>query len=251
MSDHAEAAEPGAGETSPLRHLLALQDEDVHGDQLAYRRRHLPEQAALDAVDGRLEALAASARAVEQRRAELAEREAELERQTAEVVSRIAAIEERSRSGAAASYRDQEAMATEVASLARRRSELEEQELEILEQSEPLDAELASLAADRRELDEQARAASAALAAASAQVDGELAVSGARRRSLTAAVPPVLLDEYERLRARLDGVGVARLVRGACSGCHLTLPATEIDRLRRAPAGTVAHCDQCGRILVP
>ena len=36
----------------------------------------------------------------------------------------------------------------------------------------------------------------------------------------------------------------------SCSGCHLTLPATEIDRIKKAPPDAFFTCDQCGRILV-
>jgi uncharacterized protein len=60
-----------------------------------------------------------------------------------------------------------------------------------------------------------------------------------------------LLATYERLRARLGGVGVARLVGTHCDGCHLTLSAVELDRVRHLPDGEVYTCEQCGRILVP
>jgi hypothetical protein len=46
-------------------------------------------------------------------------------------------------------------------------------------------------------------------------------------------------------------VGAARLVGTTCQGCHLTIPATEVDRIRKAPKGTVEYCDNCGAILVP
>ena len=55
---------------------------------------------------------------------------------------------------------------------------------------------------------------------------------------------------YERLRAKLGGVGAARLVGPRCSGCHLTLPATELDRLRKGSPDALVFCDQCGRILI-
>ena len=90
----------------------------------------------------------------------------------------------------------------------------------------------------------------AALGSAEAAVDTELATIAIRRADLAAEVPTELLDEYERLRVRLDGVGVARLVNASCSGCHLALSATELDHSRHAPAGEVVHCAQCGRILV-
>jgi predicted nucleic acid-binding Zn-ribbon protein len=45
-------------------------------------------------------------------------------------------------------------------------------------------------------------------------------------------------------------VGAARVVGSSCGGCHLTLPATELDRIRRAEPDALVTCDQCGRILV-
>ena len=49
---------------------------------------------------------------------------------------------------------------------------------------------------------------------------------------------------------RFDGVAVARLVGSHCDGCHLTLPAMELDRIRHLPEGELVTCEQCGRILV-
>ena len=68
---------------------------------------------------------------------------------------------------------------------------------------------------------------------------------------LAARVAPELAASYERLRAKLGGIGAAHLVGGACSGCHLQLPAGELHRLRHATPDSVVYCDQCGRILVP
>ncbi|MDQ1445435.1 MAG: C4-type zinc ribbon domain, partial [Acidimicrobiaceae bacterium] len=44
--------------------------------------------------------------------------------------------------------------------------------------------------------------------------------------------------------------GAAKLVGSNCSGCHLSLPATELDRIRHGSPDQVVFCDQCGRILV-
>jgi len=61
-----------------------------------------------------------------------------------------------------------------------------------------------------------------------------------------------MLALYERCRSiAASGIGAARLVGHTCQGCHLTIPATEVDALRKSPPGTVAHCDNCGAILVP
>ncbi len=64
-------------------------------------------------------------------------------------------------------------------------------------------------------------------------------------------MPDNLLATYERLRTRLGGIGVARLVGNHCDGCHLALSAVELDHVRHLPEGEVYTCEQCSRILVP
>ncbi|MHB8671421.1 MAG: zinc ribbon domain-containing protein, partial [Acidimicrobiales bacterium] len=90
----------------------------------------------------------------------------------------------------------------------------------------------------------------AAIAEASVELELELEAQVAARAAAAHGIPAALIERYEALRARLDGVGAARLVHGTCSGCHLALPATELDRLRRQPPDAVVFCEQCGRILV-
>jgi predicted nucleic acid-binding Zn-ribbon protein len=36
-----------------------------------------------------------------------------------------------------------------------------------------------------------------------------------------------------------------------CQACHLSIPSTEAERIRRAAGNEVAYCDNCGAILVP
>ena len=62
----------------------------------------------------------------------------------------------------------------------------------------------------------------------------------------------ILVALYERCRRNAPGgVGAARLVGLTCQGCHLTIPSTEAERIRKSAEGTVAHCDNCGCILIP
>jgi predicted nucleic acid-binding Zn-ribbon protein len=63
-------------------------------------------------------------------------------------------------------------------------------------------------------------------------------------------LPADLAATYERLRSQLGGIGAAKLVGSSCGGCHLALPATELDRIRHAAPDALVYCDQCGRILV-
>lgn len=62
-------------------------------------------------------------------------------------------------------------------------------------------------------------------------------------------VPPGELVLYDQLLFRRHGVAIARVERGVCLACHITLPLKEASRLRRADA--LVTCGNCGRILIP
>jgi predicted nucleic acid-binding Zn-ribbon protein len=238
----------GAG---PLRVLLDVQAHDLALDRLAYRLRELPERARVEELNRRRAALGQRLDALEATRSELARRQEELEGHVQALVDRIGVIEARLRSGAVGSFRDQEAMATETQSLDHQRRAYEDRELEIMEELEPVEAELASLASELEAVTAEQASAASQLAEAEASIAAERAEVVAERAPLAAGLPADLSATYERLRAKLGGIGAAKLVDGTCSGCHLRLPSRERDRVVHAPPGTVFYCDQCGRILVP
>jgi predicted nucleic acid-binding Zn-ribbon protein len=152
--------------------------------------------------------------------------------------------------GQVSAARDLQAMDDEVKHLKRHISELEDREIEIMEALEPLDNELATAEADRTALRQDRERLRGAIAVAVETIDADTAAQGQARLAAAATVPPDLLARYEKLRTALAGTGAARLVGASCSGCHLTLPAMEMDRIRKAPPDEVITCDQCGRILV-
>lgn len=234
---------------SDLEALLALQDLDVRLQQLRHRRANLPERQALAAADAALAALQAEHDVLEEDRSRLAGQRDALDDEAGATRSRIAAIEDRLRSAAAGSFRDQEAMATEVAALVRRREEIEDHELSVMEELEPVELALGELAARRRSLAGDRLAASEAYRVSATAAEEELAAAEAARGPVAAGLEPGLLATYERLAERLGGVAVARVVHGTCDGCRLSLSATELDHLRHA-GSALAHCEQCGRILV-
>ena len=180
----------------------------------------------------------------------LAGRQSELENEVTAARDRVAVIEKRMYSGEVSASRDLQAMADEVAGLRGRVSRLEDVELEVMEEREPVDALVVQLGAELAARTDRISHIEDELRHAEADLVAEEAAHAERRAALAASVPPELMERYERLRSRLGGVGVARLVNGACGGCHLALPATELDRLRKAPDDAVVTCEQCGRILV-
>jgi len=233
-----------------LHALLAVQDLDTQGDQLRHRRAHLPERARLDEVTTELAAIETGGAEVSARRDELLRHQAELEAELADVERRMTELDRRMRSGLVTAPRDLQAMAGQIESMKRRRSDLEDAELEVMEALDPLEAQVTALQERWAVLDAEAGTLRVAVAEVEAAIDGELATVVAARQAAAAPLPPGLMATYERLRQRLGGVGAAPLVGSSCGGCHLTLSAGDLDRLRRLPPDTVATCEQCGRILV-
>ncbi len=233
-----------------LEALLVVQDHDTAIEQLRHRHRVMPERAALQDVEARQRSLAAQRAEVAQRRDEVAGRQAGLEGTIATSEARIAQIDARMYSGQVTASRDLQAMAGEIESIKQRVSTLEDAALEAMDEREPLDEEVDALDSRARDLAAEAERLRAAIAVNEEALGRELAQEQEARAEAAGSVPPELLTTYEKLRARLGGVGAARLEHATCMGCRLRLPASELDRLRREPPDALVFCDQCGRILV-
>lgn len=233
-----------------LQALLALSEIDTSIGQVAHRLSHLPEAAALAAIDAEVAAVQSRRDHAAVSLTEVAGRQRALEEELAATEARVAAVTQRLYGGSVSASRDLQAMTADVEGLRARASDLEDRVLAVLDEREPLDAALAAADEELVALAGRRDQAAAALAEAAAGADTELAELQGRRRDAAGAVAAPLLADYERLGARLGGVGAARLVGERCGGCHLTLAAAELDRVRRAAADAVLHCDECGRILV-
>jgi len=150
--------------------------------------------------------------------------------------------------------RDAEAAAAALdARLVTTRAErtIENREFELMEVREPLDATVAELEQQRAAVGADVDRHAAALGAAEAEIIAEMQAERATRDELAAGIDAALVKEYERCRALAKGAGVARLVGTTCQGCHLSIPAVEAEQIKRTGGQPLAHCDNCGAILVP
>jgi hypothetical protein len=233
-----------------LEALLDLQDRDTRIDQELHRRAHLPERAELAEVGAATAEEETARSSVKVVLDVVAARQAEAERELKATEDRIVQVNKRLYGGTVSASRELQAMANDVEGLRRRASELEDRVLGLLDEREPLDKQLGEHDARLAELSQRRGQLTTRLGAAEADLDAGLSLLQARRQEAAAAIAPSLLAAYERLRERLSGVAVARLVGGRCDGCHLSLPAMDLDRIRHEAAGSLEYCEQCGRILV-
>ncbi|MFN8018886.1 MAG: C4-type zinc ribbon domain-containing protein [Acidimicrobiales bacterium] len=231
--------------------LLEVQAHDTRLDQLRHRLETLPERATRDAAQAAVVEVAAAIEAETAVRDDLARQQKRVDDEVESLKEKRAGFDAKLYGGTVSNPRELQDLQEEIDSLSRRITQLEDEELEIMEQVEPVEARLAELAAAADAKQAALDDAEQRLIAAEAEIRAEEDAERAVRDGAAAPVPADLLAQYEKLRAGRGGIGVARLVGSQCGGCHLALSAMEAARLRKLPAGEVAHCEECGRILVP
>jgi predicted nucleic acid-binding Zn-ribbon protein len=234
-----------------LHLLLDVQDRDLQADQLRHRRSSLPDRLALAEQEA---AIARVDRELEELRGglgDLQRTQKRLEDEIASIEAKGEAENARLYSGSITSPRDLQALQDEIAGLARRQRTLEDELLDVLEAVEPLAEQADGLEAHREQLQAERDRLTVAVAESEAVIDAELAEVAAARDDVAGQLPADLLARYEKIRDRSGGVGAARLEAGRCTGCHLALPATELDAVKRAAGEMVVTHEECGRILVP
>jgi predicted nucleic acid-binding Zn-ribbon protein len=234
-----------------LEALLIVQEHDIARDRLRHRRVALPERAELESVATQLRATEAQAGDVRGERDRVLADERKLDDEARSIGAHADDADKRLYSGTLASPRELQALQADIEMLRKQRSQIEDRELEVMETREALDGRLASLDERAAQLGAEMVRLQASIAASEQEIDAELAEEDAAWNTAAASVPEALMADYQRRRAQNRGAGAARLVGTTCGACHLSIPSTEAEQIRRAAGAAVAYCDNCGAILVP
>ena len=232
------------------RHLFELQQVDSAIAQLEFRRANLPEQKALDENADTLAKVSVEYAGAKERLERLAAQQRKHEAEVATVDSRRKSEEGRMYSGLITSEKELEALRHEISSLRGRKSDLEEALLEIMEQVEDLEGLVETLKQRHVELTGSVADLTAARDSAATDIDAELVQRREERAAAAEGIPAEVLEYYDELRGRKDGVAVAELKGRTCMGCRLELTQIELEDLRQDAQHGLARCEQCGRILV-
>lgn len=235
---------------SDLENLLELQANDTASDQLRHRRANLPERAEILRLESSIADRRSAIEDPAEQRAALVRDQRRLEDEIGSISDRITSVDAQLYGSSMTSPKEAQALQADLESLRRRLATLEDEVLELMEQVEPLDALLATEESAIAEVEAEIARVRVTLGEHEIELDAEAAAVAAARAPLAAGIPDALLAEYERLRPLHGGVAVARLSGPTCLGCHISLAAAEVDRLRREPADAIVHCPDCGCLLV-
>ena len=144
--------------------------------------------------------------------------------------------------------KDAQGIQSELESLKKRKSDLEDIELAILEQKEESSAAFATVAADKASVDEELSAGEAKNEAEIMKLRSGLDLLTNDRAQQASRVASDLIELYDKKAAR--GVPVARLSGRECGACRISLGATAFNEVESLPRDEIATCPECQAILI-
>jgi uncharacterized protein len=162
------------------------------------------------------------------------------------VESRIA--KDQQRLSSTSSAKDATGISHELETLLRRKSELEDAELAVMEQIETVRQQEAELAASKSEAEANFTKAEQDAQSEFARLNDVLAAATSNRSKMLSTVQPELVSAYERKAAR--GQAVGRLLGRDCGVCRLSITATNLDEISAMAADQFAECPNCQAYLV-
>ncbi|HEY4625281.1 MAG TPA: C4-type zinc ribbon domain-containing protein [Blastococcus sp.] len=229
--------------------LLELAAEDVALTQLAHRRRTMPEVAAVEAAAEAERTFAADVVRAETEARDLGREVKRLESDV-ETVRQREAKDQRLLDSGGVSAKEVTNIQHELDSLKRRQSDLEDQELELMERLEVAETALAAAQEGREKARADRERAEQLRDDALADITDSTSRHEAARAAVAGSIPPALLSLYDRIRTQTGTTGAAMLKARQCQGCRIELFGKELAAVRNADPHEVVRCENCGRILV-
>lgn len=156
--------------------------------------------------------------------------------------------EQRLYSGKVQNPKELEDLQNEVAALGRRRADLEDEVLETMiliedtqEEKKIADQSLVKIQADWEKSQAKYKLEQGEL------VNSLSDLLDARKKQLV-LIEPRLIKEYDALAMKKNGIAVAGLLNGRCTGCHISASANKVKSVQQ---GDIVYCGGCDRILSP
>ncbi|GAB2660659.1 zinc ribbon domain-containing protein [Kribbella swartbergensis] len=230
--------------------MLDLQELDLQLDQVAHKRKSLPEHKALAELAAEKAVVDRELVTVDTEVSDLQREQKKADSDVEQVRQRKARNQQRLDSGQISSPRDLENLQHEIGSLDRRIADLEDAELEVMEKLEAAEAVQADLRSRAEAFAGRQAELESSRDAALKELDEQRAQLGDKRSAVAAELPDALVTQYERLRERNGGIGAAPLVGKRCMGCRMELAPSDLTRFKAAAPDAVLRCEECGRILV-
>ncbi len=229
--------------------LLALQQIDIDLLKIAHKIKNSPLNSNLESLNRNLIDSKNLLIAAETEKSDIQHELSRSEIDVEQVVSRIEKDEKRLASGTG-TPKELEQIQHELGTLAKRRSELEEVELEIMVRVDDVSKRITDLQKQLASFEAELARVQSELEIEVRSLDSAKQISLTAREALAPQIDKELLALYEKIRSSSDGLGAAQLVGDSCGGCHLKLNAAEMEKIKSLSDDEVVRCEECRRILI-
>lgn len=126
----------------------------------------------------------------------------------------------------------------------------EDRLLEQMVNAEEYDRRVKSSEKDLKEVEDAARGQRAKIDAEKAAAEKDIAALEAERARAVADIPENLLDHYDRIVRKHNGIALAEVRNEKCGACGMIVRPHVIQEMRRAKGeDDLFHCETCTRIL--
>ncbi|MGI8438384.1 MAG: zinc ribbon domain-containing protein [Chthoniobacterales bacterium] len=226
-----------------LEQLLILQNRDQKIRQIRLELKTAPEQRAQ--VEGHLAASAAGLEAAKKKAQQV---EVERKKLELDVGTRTDSIN-RLKTQQYETRKNEEfrAIGNEIERYEKEIRAIEDQELELMEQTDKLKAEVAAeekkVAGERESVARQLTDLDGKTKTLESQLDSLVK----ERAEIASRIDEDVLERFERLFASKGNAAVVALEHEVCTGCHMKITAQTSHRVKSGRE--IVSCEQCGRIL--
>jgi hypothetical protein len=229
-----------------LQRLTNLQEVDIRLTELALRKRRLPEM--IEAARHPLRDAQAQRDTIK-KEFDLATQERKAREQDLAVQEQaISKLEERAIKGEIKTNKEYQAHKFEVELAKKKRGEIEEQLLVLMEQVDVKKKELTRAEQTVKDAEQRFNTEKGTLEGSIGPLDEELAALGQKRKDMAAGLEASLLRTYERLRSTRKGQALAGVNKsGNCMACRLQIEPQVVSDVKRAE--NILTCSYCHRIL--
>ena len=228
-----------------IRQLFSLQELDLVldliGNQTAQAEQELESRLYLGELEASIEAAKLE---LEENRVQ--HREQRLEVET--LRERCTHLDAILYSGVSSNPRELESLEHEATNARVRLDRLDEQVVELGLRMEQSSQEIQSMEDRLNDTQSAWEVRRAELTAQVSQLTAEREELASKRAELAAALDAIELQKYERLRASKGGRAIAKVERGLCQVCNMTLPSQHLQRVRSGRQTVL--CNSCGRMLL-
>lgn len=146
------------------------------------------------------------------------------------------------------SPKDAQGIQSELETLTKRKSELEDLELAVMERKEEVQAVYQTVLSDKQNIDAELAAKESANESEIMKLRSGLDLMTTQRAQQAGRIDRELIQLYDKKAAR--GIPVGRLVNRECGACRMTIGATALTEILATPRDEIATCPDCQAILI-